>query len=257
MDRLFKVLKESFSTVFRKTSQGAGFMSYTKTIVCLANSRKPPSGRCIAGRKVTSYGFGKWVRPVSARESREISEEERRYHDGSDPRVLDVISIEMIATKPLLYQKENHLIDDKCYWVKKRTLSWDDLESAVDSPNGPLWLNGCSTRLGRNDRVPEEKAIDLSRSLYLVRAGKPVLVVSSEGEDYGQPRKRVRARFTLSGHTYCFVVTDPVIERDYLAREEGEYKLNEALLCVSLGEIYNGFAYKLAASVITPERAGR
>jgi hypothetical protein len=35
---------------------------YTKTIVCLANSRKPPSGRCIAGREVTQTGFGNWIR---------------------------------------------------------------------------------------------------------------------------------------------------------------------------------------------------
>ena len=26
-------------------------MGYTKRIVCLANSRKPPSGRCVAGRE--------------------------------------------------------------------------------------------------------------------------------------------------------------------------------------------------------------
>jgi len=36
-----------------------------KTLVCLANSRKP-SGHCIAGKDLSEQAQGNWVRPVSA-----------------------------------------------------------------------------------------------------------------------------------------------------------------------------------------------
>lgn len=231
-------------------------MGYTKTIVCLANSRKPPSGRCVAGREVTSLGFGAWIRPVSARPTQEISEEERRYQDGTDPKVLDVIAIEMIGAQPQHHQQENHLIDEGYYWVKQRTISWRDLQAAVEDPAGPLWLNGYSSSYGHNDQVPEDSLSGLSRSLYLVRPDELTLVVALEGGDFGPVRRRVRVRFDLSGQRYCVVVTDPWMERQCLAGNDGETEIDDALLCVSLGESFYGFAYKLAAAVITRQRAG-
>lgn len=230
-------------------------MSYAKTIVCLANSRKPPSGRCIAGREMASSGFGAWIRPVSTRPTQEISEEERRYQDGSDPKVLDIVTMTMKSAQPQYHQQENHLIDDAYDWVKQGTISWRDLQKAVEDPSGPLWLNGYSSSYGHNDRVPEDLANNLRRSLYLIRPDELALVVASEGGDFGPARRRVRVRFDLCGHFYCLVVTDPWIERQCLAGGDGETKLDEVLLCVSFGEPFHGFAYKLAASVITRQRA--
>ncbi|MDD5468010.1 MAG: hypothetical protein PHS96_09390 [Anaerolineales bacterium] len=160
-------------------------MSYTKTIVCLANSRKPPSGRCIAGLEANSTGFGAWVRPVSNRETQEISEEERRYKDGTDPKLLDVIKIKMIRPVPHLHQQENHLIDDGYYWMKKGIISWDGLLNAVEDPAGPLWINGYSSMYGQNDRIPDDLLNRLNRSLYLVRPDKLKLIIASEGGDFG------------------------------------------------------------------------
>ncbi len=231
-------------------------MSYTKTIICLANSRKPPSGRCVAGREVTASGFGSWIRPVSERTTQEISEEERRYENGADPKVLDVIGIEVTRHDPHLHQQENYLIDAQFYWSKQRRASWKELQQAIEDPAGPLWLNGNSSFYGQNDRVAEDSLGDMKRSLYLVRPSRLKLIVALEGGDFGPARRRVRAQFDLRGCTYRLVVTDPWVERKYLAGSNGEHELRGAVICISLGEVFHGFAYKLAAAVITSQRAG-
>lgn len=46
-------------------------------------------------------------------------------------------------------------------------------------------------------------------------------------------------------------MTDPLVEQAYFQKADGEYPLSNALLCISLGEVFHGFAYKLAAAVIT------
>ncbi len=83
------------------------------------------------------------------------------------------------------------------------------------------------------------------------------MAVGIETSGYGPPRRRVRANFYLSGHSYSFSMTDPIVEEAYFRRADGEYPSENALLCVSLGEEFHGHAYKLAAAVITKEDAER
>lgn len=231
-------------------------MSYTKTILCLANSRKPPSGRCIAGRETSGQNFGDWVRPVSSRETLEVSEQEREYQDGTDPSVLDIVTIQFKKHTPLRHQVENHLLDDGFYWRKVGSASWTSVLRAVEDPAGSLWANESSTYFGLNDRVSAANAILFTRSLYLVHPDQLDLIVREEGEQFGNPRRRVRARFTLCGEEYNMPVTDPVITRKCFAGKDGEYPVKESVICVSLADVYQDFAYKLVASVITPKRAG-
>jgi putative nucleic acid modification protein with dual OB domain len=225
-------------------------MPYTKTIVCLANSRKM-SGRCVAGKEVDDrIRFGSWIRPVSDRPTQEISEEERRFENGKDPKLLDVIQIRMLEARPHAQQVENHLIDPGYHWGKVGTLSWEQIQGAVDEVAGPLWVDGFHSYNGTNDRIPENQAALLRSSLLLIKPLDLVIAVAVEG---GQFRKRkVRAQFTLNGRNYFIAVTDPVAEREYLAKEDGDYPVEAALLCVSIGEPYQGYCYKLVAAVVTP-----
>ena len=227
-------------------------MPEVKRIVCLANSRKL-HGRCVAGREWIGGRAGRWIRLVSDREHQEVSEYERQYEDGSDPKVLDVIDVPVLEPRPDDYQSENWLLDPEYYWEKVGRLSWFDLPAVVD-PSVPLWLDGSSTYHGRNDRIPLDAVDSVADSLKLIHVGELSLSVFKPGEAFGNMKRRVQGRFTFAGRQYWLWVTDPVYERRYLAKLDGEYPIGECFLTVSLGEPYGGAVYKLIASIITIER---
>lgn len=73
------------------------------------------------------------------------------------------------------------------------------------------------------------------------------------GEAFNNPKRRVQGQFIHNRTKYWLWVTDPVYERLYLQRPDGEYQVGESCLTISLGEPHEGFAYKLIAAII--ERA--
>src|SRR4051794_23996894 len=132
--------------MFLRTARPEARLSENKIIVCLANSRKH-SGRCVAGIELVDGIVGDWIRPVSARSGREVSEHERQYEDGSDPDVLDVISVPVLERIPEEFQTENWLLDPKYYWTPVGRAGWEDLLD-LESPVGALWINGYETTHG-------------------------------------------------------------------------------------------------------------
>ena len=227
-------------------------MQSVKRIVCLANSRKL-HGRCVAGREWLGGRAGRWIRPVSDREHQEVSEYERQYEDGSDPRVLDVIDVPVLEPRPIDYQTENWLLDPEHYWEKVGRLSWFDLPVLADLV-APLWLDGHSTYHGLNDKIPLDVAGSVGDSLKLIHVDELELSVFKPGEAFGNRKRRVQGRFMYARNMYALWVTDPGYERRYLAKLDGDYQVGECFLTVSLGERYDGACYKLIASIITGER---
>jgi hypothetical protein len=221
-----------------------------KRVVCLANSRKL-QGRCVAGRELVGGRPGAWIRPVSDRPKEEVSEYERQYEDGSDPRVLDIIDVPLQEPRPKGYQQENWLLDPEEYWVRAGQLSWGDLAPFAEV-GGTLWINGYHTSNGYNDSLPLDAAAAVTTSLKLIRVESIRLSVFRPGEAFGDRKRRVQASFSFDGRDYALWVTDPPIEQDYKSRPDGEYQVGESYLTVSLGEPFNNNCYKLVAAVIRP-----
>jgi hypothetical protein len=228
-------------------------MAEVKRLVCLANSRKL-SGRCVAGMEVVDGAKMGWVRPVSAREHQEVSEHERQYPDGSDPRVLDVVLVPLIEPRPSSYQQENWLLDPELYWEKVDRIGWEDLVTLAD-PTAPLWVDGPSTHNGQNDVITLAEAEELTSSLRLLYVSDLKLSVFAPGSAFGNPKRRVQGRFSYNGIQYWLWVTDPDYEKAYLSQANGDYEIGEAYLTVSLGEPFDGRCYKLIATIIQPQRA--
>lgn len=222
-------------------------MTYEYRIVCLANSRKS-SGRCVAGKVTEGQYAGTWLRPIGTSPSHEITERDREYDDGTTAQKLDVIEITFTNTAPPSFQRENHVIDDNIYWERLGSYTVNELAPLVDSPRS-LWENGNHSYSGVNDRVAVALLADSRQTLYLIRPENVRFSVEAEGAAFGNPKRVVRAHFTYNRENYALRVTDPETEQQYKAMRDGEYRAEVNYFTISLGEPYNGDAYKLVAAV--------
>ena len=221
-----------------------------KRIVCFANSRKM-AGRCVAGKEVSDDNLpGGWVRPVSDREHESVSEQERQYSGGNEPQILDIVDVPLLNFHPKDYQQENWRLDPARRWVKVGNITWAELAQFEDAA-APLWINGCSSRNGYNDCVPESDAVSLTDSLRLIRVGGLTVTVSEPSRPSAN-YPILRGRFNYFGEDYCFRITDPESESGSLSLPYGEYHVGERYLTVSLGEPFEGNAYKLIATIVKP-----
>lgn len=227
---------------------------YQKTILSLANSRRP-GGTCFAGKEFTNGQSSGWLRPVNSSNSGAISLQDRAYEDGNHADVLDIVRLTLKEPRAHDHHQEDHQIDPDYYWAKAGSATWQDVVNATDVVNGALWANEGSSFHGTNDKVTEATARKLTGSLYLIDPTNLYLDVGRESMFQGGTVRKVRARFTYNGHPYNFVVTDEVVEKEYFAKKDGSYRVPQARLSISLAEIKYGTAIKLAAAVITPDRA--
>lgn len=223
-------------------------MAYVKRIVCLANSYKPPHGRCVAGREILGPWFAGWIRPVSDRPAGELSLAEYCCDGGAIPKPLDIIDIPLQKHDPRHHQTENHVIAPG-FWKKVGELARHDLYRLADYP-GTLWINGSHTRgPGSNDCVDAMEATKLTNSLVLLEPDDFHIEI---GPNYWSGKKTFRAGFNHNRIHYNLSVTDPAVREEYADREDGFYPMDGVYICVSLTEPYeqDDRCHKLVAAVI-------
>ena len=214
----------------------------TQTLVVLANSCKN-NGRCLAGKRLTNGRFGGWVRPVSAHPTGALTLADQALTDGTTPALLDVVTVPVRGPAPMGFQSENHLIHAQYAWSRVGRLDATRLPALVD-PVATLWINGHSTAAGCNDRVPAERLAELDHSLILIGPLTVWLHVAWE---------KLRARFVHQAVTYDLVVTDPNLKAAYAGHPNGVVAQRpDSFVCASLAPPWNGYAYKLAASILSP-----
>ncbi len=148
------------------------------------------------------------------------------------------------------HQSENWLFDDRYYWTKARRLKWKQLVELDDAPS-KLWINGQHTAHGHNDRIDLDRAQVLTDSLRLIRVPNLVIHAFRPGAKYGSNKRRLQGKFKYLGTTYQLMLTDPLVEKKFLALADGEYTLPTSYLAISLGEPYHDNVYKLIAAVMT------
>lgn len=224
-------------------------MSYTKRIICLANSYKPPNGRCFAGREVLENGeFGAWIRPVSSRKTAEVSYNEYKYEDTTTPKLLDIIDVPLLKATPHNHQTENHLLDPTQWWKKSGEFQWKALENIRERP-ASIWIKGNHTTQGVNDCISEAEAATLASSLMLIKSEKFTVEIGASTWS-GVTKKTYRASFNYEDTHYNFSLTDPRA-RDVFSRE-GRYELKEVYLCLSLTEPFDKDhrCHKLVAAIL-------
>jgi len=198
-------------------------------IIVLANSVKH-NQHCVAGKLLDN---SQWVRPVSNAQGGELSDEQARIqnpHGVFYVKPLQKIYMGLSSHAPLINQPENY-ITDNTIWRQNYRIEVNDLVNYLDTPVD-IW--------GQTDRVSfsliQSGSIKIDQSLYLLK-------ISSLNLYKTQYNKR-RASFTYNQVQYDFAVTDPNFDR--LIQNPAEL---EGILCVSLGEEYQGNCFKLIATI--------
>ena len=218
-------------------------------MVVLANSMKL-GGYCMAGKSLDSAGHvGGWMRPVTTVVKDGLPMHRTLCSDGRQAAILDVVTQDWGQPAPALHQRENRLMGPATLQRCGR-VAWDDLPALTDNASLGLWIDGDSSRGGLNDRVSENRLLLLPGSLLLIATKKLVLrrTLGYEG------KVKNRAEFCIGMQRYNLALTDSVAMA--WLNNTPCLVLAKAYVCISLAvPFHDGFAYKLAAAVITKERA--
>jgi hypothetical protein len=234
-------------------------MAIFKRMLILANSIKL-GGRCLAGREIQlngecEYRIGPWLRPVSHVDGREIKHIERFYWPQDPVKVGDFVEVALAEKMNEPWHPENWRLASLDPWRRiADAFVFPPLDLLEEHPPG-LWLEPGQ----RTDRIAHEELLanPPTHSLVMIRPEDFRLELSSMMVEDELKRRR-RCLFRYRGVDYDMGMTDPVIGNRYAARIPGPddpiatVRLpggDPRLLCVSLACDFQGFHYKVVATI--------
>jgi hypothetical protein len=228
-----------------------------KRIIVLANSYKK-QGRCLAGRTLDARNtVGDWVRPISAQAEGELFPRHMRTANGSPLRILDIVDVPLDHPAGNEYHPEDWVVDASGSWDQRQKFARENLANLEEKPSD-LWVESTS----RTDRVTGTFLLKSPRhqSLYLVRpTGFHVELTNNFNHFEGRNQQKRRACFTYRNQNYSLGVTDPEFIDLYAKKFPAPDKPaivvrppfgDNCLLCVSLTPEFNGYHYKVVATVL-------
>lgn len=223
-----------------------GDFMITKRIVCLGLSYK--HGKiCVAGRELNNAS--KWIRPVFDYNTRCIPFDRCVCTNNKKLELLDIVDVTVTQHCPSGCHFEDYIVapDKPFVYIGKYYGSLDEL---VEYPQ-LLWNSDDSSFYGINDRVNTKLSDTLYNfSICFIKLDKLTVLVNYEGSN---GNKKVRGDFTFKGTHYRFAITDISFLNDYKQNKCGIYCLEGPIYAgISLSEDFNGYRYKLIASIMKP-----
>lgn len=210
-----------------------------RTIVVFANSVKHHQ-HCVAGKDIITK---EWIRPVADENGCELKDEQTKYKNKYGEylaKPLQKMKIKFIKHAPLINQPENYIISNEI-WQQNYKIEREEIKNFLDNPSN-LWIDGISSIDRVNYQLIQNKTVTINQSLYLIYVEK-IHIYWKDRSYLGQNPQR-RGIFEYKNISYDLPLTDPNFS------EFQEEDLNNKFLCISLGEEFNGYCYKLIASIL-------
>ena len=217
-----------------------------KYFICLANSYKH-GGRCIAGIEVVPQSDGslgivrhddgrpRWIRPVSMSANGEIPN-----HLAESFKIFSLVKLTDVEPCP----DNAHTEDVHCTRMEicpfELSPTKDFLNQLIDNQHQAVFYF-------RGKSIPTTIIDRLDYSLMLIHPDNACAYCDEEREN-----SKYRMKFTYNGSNYDFPITDPVFLEQFKKSPDSYADLDGAYLVLSLGIAFEGFHYKLVATVLIP-----
>ena len=217
-----------------------------KYFICLANSYKH-GGRCIAGIEVVPQSDGslgivrhddgrpRWIRPVSMSANGEIPN-----HLAESFKIFSLVKLTDVEPCP----DNAHTEDVHCTRMEicpfELSPTKDFLNQLIDTQHQAVFYF-------RGKSIPTTIIDRLDYSLMLIHPDNACAYCDEEREN-----SKYRMKFTYNGSNYDFPITDPVFLEQFKKSPDSYADLDGVYLVLSLGIAFEGFHYKLVATVVIP-----